>query len=84
MGCLSPDALVDKATFRYASFFPLPPKGRVQLKAAPQPQSLIGCCRCHCGPVWTHGETQDPGCVTYGKSGAFEYTHSPPPILLVT
>lgn len=40
----SADALVDKATFGYAGFLPLPPQGRVQLKAAPQPQSLIGCC----------------------------------------
>lgn len=38
------NALVDEAAFRRAGFFPLPPPCRVQLKAAPQPQSLICCC----------------------------------------
>ena len=38
------DALVDEAAFGCTGLLPLPPPGRVQLKAAPQPQGLICCC----------------------------------------
>lgn len=61
----SADALVDEAAFGRAGLLPLPPPGRVQLKAAPQSQGLICCCGCHCSPIWAHGQTEHPGCVTW-------------------
>lgn len=44
MSWSSTDALMDEAAFDCTGLLSLPPPGRVQLKAAPEPQGLICCC----------------------------------------